>query len=77
MGQTGDNSEWSTTVRECIDDEQADLEALDIATLLSQSNYGKIDILKIDIEGAEKIVFSRNFESWVNKVHTYAIGVCA
>ena len=42
MGQTGDHSEWATTVRECMDGEQADLEALDIATLLSQSNKANL-----------------------------------
>jgi FkbM family methyltransferase len=70
---SGEKSEWATTVRECTYDEQADLEALDISTLLNQSNYDDIDILKIDIEGSEKILFSRNFETWVNKVRTYAI----
>lgn len=73
IGQMDDKSEWATTVRECREGEQADLEAIDISTLLSQSNYDEIDILKIDIEGAEKIVFSRNFGSWLNKVRAYAI----
>ena len=65
--------EWSTSVSECLEGEEADLEAMDIATLISRSKYDKIDILKIDIEGAESIVFSRNFEGWINKVSTFVI----
>jgi FkbM family methyltransferase len=73
IGQSGDESEWATTVRECIENELPDLEAVDIATVLNQSNHDEIDILKVDIEGSESIVFSRNFESWINKVRLLVI----
>ena len=62
MGEFG---EWSTSVSECREGEDADLDAVDIATLISRSKHEKIDILKVDIEGAERIVFSRNFEGWI------------
>jgi len=48
-GSAGDESEWATTVRECRQYEQPDLYAVDIETLLRQSNREEIDILKIDI----------------------------
>lgn len=32
------------------------------------SNHEQIDILKLDIEGAEKEVFSQNYEIWLDKV---------
>lgn len=72
-GHVGDKREWATTVRECIGDEEADLEGLDIAFLLNQSLFPKIDILKVDIEGAERVVFNQEFKGWINKVRTIAI----
>jgi len=69
----GEEGEWATTVRECREGEQPDLEAVDIETLLNQSNSDKIDILKIDIEGAESVLFSGNVNRWVNRVRTFAI----
>ena len=72
-GRPGEESEWATTVRECQQGEQADLQAVDIETLLRLSNRDEIDILKMDIEGAEAVVFSQNCESWIKKVRAFAI----
>lgn len=72
-GKAGDNSEYATRVMECHEDEDADLQAVDIATLLEQSGYDEIDILKMDVEGAESAIFSRNCQSWVDKVRTFVI----
>jgi FkbM family methyltransferase len=72
-GPCGGKSEYATTVRECMDGEKEDLEAVDIPTLLGQSGRDEIDILKIDIEGTEKVIFSRNFQSWVNNARIYII----
>jgi FkbM family methyltransferase len=69
----GKESEWTTTVRECREGEQPDLEAIDIETLLEKSGYDKIDILKVDIEGAEALLFSTNVNGWIGKVRTFAI----
>lgn len=72
-GDVGEESEWATTVGECGEDEKADVEAVDIGSLLKETNRDQIDILKIDIEGAERIVFSQNFEGWISKVRAFAI----
>jgi FkbM family methyltransferase len=66
-------NEWATTVTECGEGEQADLESVDIETLLRQSNCKQIDILKVDIEGAERVLFGQNVEGWINKVRAFAI----
>jgi FkbM family methyltransferase len=65
--------EWSTRVVECKDNEQGDLDALDIPTLLKTAGHNTIGVLKVDIEGAEKILFSRNYESWIDCVSIIAI----
>jgi FkbM family methyltransferase len=36
--------------------------------IFESKGFTTIDILKIDIEGAEKEVFSKNIETWINKV---------
>lgn len=72
-GRCGDRSEHATTVRECADGEEADLEAVDMPTLLGQSGHNEIDVLKMDIEGTEKIIFSRNCQSWINRTRLFII----
>lgn len=72
-GRPGEETEWMTTVRECHRGEQADLHAVDIEKLLQLNNHDEIDILKMDIEGAEAVVFSENFEPWIKKVRAFAI----
>jgi FkbM family methyltransferase len=72
-GEFGDGREWATIVRECKDGEEPDVEAVDIGTLLDESGLDRIDILKIDIEGSEREVFSRDYETWLDKVHTFII----
>lgn len=72
-GEFADNREWATTVKECAENEAADLEALDISSILAQSGCDEIDILKIDIEGSEAIVFEQNYKPWLDKAGIIAI----
>ena len=41
------------------------IEAINIETILKQEGWAAIDILKIDIEGSEKELFSSNYEKWL------------
>ena len=45
-----------------------DVPAITIDEILKQSKYKEIDILKLDIEGTEREIFSQNYESWLDKV---------
>jgi FkbM family methyltransferase len=65
--------EWARTVREAKEGEPQTIAATDIGTLLNESGFERISILKIDIEGAEAIVFSSNYEEWLSKVDNLAI----
>ena len=51
-----DKNDWSIRVEET--NEEADLKAFSISYLMQEYNFETIDILKIDIEGSEKEVFT-------------------
>ena len=59
--------DWAVTVRPAQPGETAEIEAVDIGTLLAESGADRISILKVDIEGSESEVFSRNTRSWIDK----------
>jgi FkbM family methyltransferase len=69
----GDGREWSRQVRECRPDEYSNLTGLDLGGILEESGHKNISILKVDIEGAEAVVFSHNYESWIEKVDNIVI----
>jgi len=56
-------------------EEEANLsvQAYDIKTILKMFDKKKIDILKIDIEGAEENMFSNNYEEWIECVSVIII----
>ena len=68
-----DGAEWTRQVRICRPGETAEFDGIDIATILAESGYDRITLLKMDIEGAEAIVFSENYESWLHRVDAIAI----
>jgi len=41
--------------------------AISLHDIMLQENVDVLDIVKLDIEGAEKMVFANNFESWLPK----------
>lgn len=53
--------------------DEYDIKAITITEILRQFNYNQIDILKIDIEGAEKELFSENYKDWLGKVDVLII----
>jgi FkbM family methyltransferase len=68
-----DGLEWTRQVRECLPGESPQMTAVDVGSLLEESGYERISILKIDIERAELEVFSRHYESWLPRVDHLAI----
>jgi len=77
-GIWGDNSElaiqdpecgeWCFVTREAHSDDTKKIPSITIDKILRDSNFSKIDILKLDIEGAEENVFSSNYKDWLNRV---------
>lgn len=68
-----DGAHWARQVRECRDDEPGGLDSVGIAELLRESGHERISILKLDIEGAETVLFSRGHEDWIDRVDHFVI----
>ena len=64
---------WGFMVEEVTDSEEFSFKAVTIGKILKRSGYKEIDILKLDIEGSEKEVFSNDYEDWLSKVNILII----
>jgi FkbM family methyltransferase len=64
---------WGFMTEEVGYKENWDVEVITINDIINMSRFQEIDILKLDIEGAEKEIFSENFENWLGKVHVLII----
>ena len=59
--------DWGFVVEECDKEGAETFRALSIADIMTQYQADEIDILKLDIEGAEKEVFTSNYDRWLPK----------
>ena len=62
-----EENEWAYSVVECSNDSPDSFEALSITSLMQRHSIERIDILKLDIEGAERELFSENFDYWMTR----------
>jgi len=60
---------WGFSTEEVGVEDSYDIEGIGVDDILANTDFNCIDILKLDIEGAEKELFSENFESWLPKVN--------
>ena len=59
-----DSGKWAMVVEE---DKEGSVDSISINSILENYSLSRIDILKLDIETSEKLVFSKNFEDWLPK----------
>ena len=59
---------WAFRAREVQSSDPAAIEATGIAQLLGDLGVDRIDLLKLDIEGAEIEVFTNGQEDWIDRV---------
>ena len=64
---------WSCRVRTAHEGEDAAATGLTIPELLGLHQRSSIDILKIDIEGAEREVFSSDCRAWLSRTHALIV----
>jgi len=55
-----DGLDWSKAVSKSVQESETEVEAMSIDTLLEKYSISQVDVLKIDIEGAEREVFLSN-----------------
>jgi FkbM family methyltransferase len=70
-----DGRAWARQVRECRPDEGQGLAAVDVGGLLEESGRQRISILKVDVEGAEGVIFGANYGRWIDRVDAIAIEI--
>lgn len=71
----GERGEWGIRVRPCAPGETPDVDAISITTLLARHGVEHIDLLKVDIEGAERDLFDHNTSGWLRSVQSIIIEV--
>jgi FkbM family methyltransferase len=69
----GDGREWARTVRAVRPGETATISAVDIDTLIRESGRERVSILKVDVEGAEEVIFAAGGVAWLDKVDNLVI----
>ncbi len=67
------HQEWGAAGRTCEPDESGTIHAITIAELCHRFEIDHIDLLKVDIEGAEKGILRRNSSEWIGKVDRIVI----
>lgn len=67
----GDRRDWAIRVREARETEDA--EALGVSMPAICERVGRIDLLKMDVEGAEALIFSGAAALWLSRVGNIAI----
>ena len=72
-GQFRDGRDWATQVVETPLGQTPDIQAVDMAGVLASSGFSRIDILKVDIERAESVLFGRYTERWLDQVDNLVI----
>jgi len=66
------HQDWGTAGRACEPDQDGTIHAITIAELCRSFEVDHIDLLKVDIEGAEKGIFE-NSREWIGKVDRIVI----
>lgn len=72
-GTFRDGAEWSLQVRPPRDNEPADVIAVTMNDLIAASGFPRIDLLKVDIEAAEREVFAGEELPWLKLIRNLVI----
>lgn len=64
---------WAFQVEECAAEATDSFSAISIETLMKKNGIAHIDLLKLDIEGAEKDLFASNYEYWLPRTKVIII----
>lgn len=65
--------ECEIQVKECETGQKPNLDSICIESLLKDFGINSIDLLKIDIEGSERVIFAKNYQNWLPLVKNIVI----
>lgn len=68
-----DSDTWAFEVEEVSSDDLEGFKAVSISSIMNDYSIETIDLLKLDIEGAEREVFLTNFEYWLPRTKVIII----
>lgn len=68
-----DASGWAKQVEQTEDDRQGEIQAWDVPALMEIGGMETVDLLKVDIEGAEAAVFNDAARQWLQRVRNICI----
>ncbi len=71
--QDQQENHWAFRVEECEKGEPESFPAISLTSLMQCYQIEKIDLLKMDIEGAEREVFSENYDYWLSRTKLIVI----
>jgi FkbM family methyltransferase len=69
----GDEREWAFWVSECEEGEVGDVQGVTIPSLIERWGANGVSILKVDIEGAEALLFNDDAREWISKCESIVI----
>ena len=64
---------WGYMTETASENDTKSIESISIAELIENYNLSKVDICKINIEGAEKELFEKNYDNWLSKTNSIII----
>jgi FkbM family methyltransferase len=68
-----DGREWSFHIRPVEENELPDVQAISINEVFELTGRSTIDLLKIDIEGGERFLFQKGYESWLRRTRNIVL----
>jgi FkbM family methyltransferase len=66
--ENAEDSEWAFRVVEAPRGAAATVDGISVPDLLAEASEGRVDLLKIDIEGSERELFSAGIDAWIDRV---------
>jgi FkbM family methyltransferase len=72
-GTYGDGREWATEVVQPPAGKGGDVQTWSVGDLIDMTGCTEVDLLKVDIEGSERVVFGDTAKSWLPRVRNLCI----
>lgn len=68
-----DGRAWARQVEPCGPGEAPEFPGLDVPALLDLAGWRRVSVLKVDIEGAEVVLFGEGADRWLGAVDAFAV----